>query len=110
MIKIATLFFFLLMSSGRLLSQLNYVDSLKNELRTSQNDTLQMVLCSLLCALYQRNSYDSTLFYSEKQFHLAQRLNYKLDVAYALDNIGYNMYYLSNPKALQTLLEGVRIA
>ena len=67
-------------------------------------------LYSLLCSSYQSGSYDSALFYSEKQFQLAQQLNYKLDQAYALDNIGYNMYYLSNPKALQMLLEGVKIA
>jgi len=88
----------------------SYIDSLKNELGTCRNDTFRLVLYSNLCNAYQNKSYDSTLSYSEKQFALAKQMGYRLDEAYALDNIGYNMYYLSNPKALQMLLEGLKIA
>ena len=108
--KIIALFFFVLTATPRLSAQLNYVDSLKNELNTSHNDTLNLVLYSLLCLGYQNSSYDSALLYAQKQFQLAQQLDYQLDQAYALDNIGYNMYYLSSPKALQILLTGVKIA
>jgi len=108
--KNIALFTFLLLASTRLCAQLNYVDSVKNELKLTQNDTLKLVYYSLLVTGYQNSSYDSSLFFAEKQFQLAQHLNYELDQAYALDNIGYNMYYLSNPKALQMLLEGAKLA
>ena len=108
--KIIVLFFFVLTATPRVSAQLNYVDGLRNELKTSHNDTLNLVLYSLLCLGYQNSSYDSALLYAQKQFQLAQQLDYQLDQAYALDNIGYNMYYLSNPKALQILLSGVKIA
>ncbi len=108
--KIIVFYLLVLPSVPGLFAQLNYIDSLKDEIKTSQNDTLNLVLYSLLCSDYQSSNYDSTLFYSQKQFQLAQKLNYKLDQAYALDNIGYNMYYLSNPKSLQILLKGVKLA
>ncbi len=108
--NIIAFFFFLLILSPKLSAQPNYIDSLKNELKTAQNDTVRMVLYSLLSFGYQQSNYDSALFYSQKQFQLAQQLDYELDQAYALDNIGYNMYYLSNPRALKILLMGVKIA
>jgi signal transduction histidine kinase len=101
---------FLLVLLAPLSAQQSYIDSLKNELETCRNDTFRLVLYSNLCSAYQNKSYDSTLSYSEKQFALAKQMDYRLDEAYALDNIGYNMYYLSNPKALQMLLEGLEIA
>ena len=108
--KIIVLLFFLLALSTKFFAQLNFIDSLKNELKNSENDTLNLVLYSLLCMGYQSKNYDSTLLYSKKQLEVAEKLNYKLDQAYALDNIGYNMYYLSNLGALQMLLKGVAIA
>ncbi len=108
--KIITLFLFLIVLSPEFYAQQNYIDSLKNKLKSAQNDTLQMVLYSLVTFSYQSSNYDSALFYSQKQFKLAQQLGYELDQAYALDNIGYNMYYLSNPGALKILLMGLKIA
>jgi two-component system, NtrC family, sensor kinase len=107
--NIAALLFFIGLPFA-VFAQLNYADSIKNEIRTCQNDTLKMVLYSILGSVYQRESYDSSLSYSQKHYQLAKMLNYKLDEAYALDNVGYNMYYLSNPTSLQILLEGVKIA
>jgi two-component system NtrC family sensor kinase len=108
--RIIVLLFFLLLLSTKFFAQQSYIDSLKNELKNSENDTLNLVLYSLLCMSYQSKNYDSALLYSRKQFQLAQKLDYKLDQAYALDNIGYNMYYLSVPGSLQMLLKGAEIA
>ena len=108
--KFIVIFFFLLMLPGRFLAQSNYIERLRNEVKSSNNDTLRLVFCSLLTQNYPGSNYDSKLFYSEILLQLARKLNYKLDEAYALDNVGYNMYYLSNPKSLQTLLEGLNIA
>ena len=106
---IGTLLFILWLSSSPF-AQLHYIDSIKNEIRTTQNDTVKLVLYSMLAATYPTGGYDSALVSAQRYYQLAKKLNFKLDEAYALDNVGYNMFHMSNPKSLQFLLEGVRIA
>ena len=104
----AVIFFFALVPAA--FAQVSYIDSIKNAIRISKNDTDKLVLYSKLSVTYSAERYDSALISSQQYYQLAKGLNYKLDEAYALDNVGYNMFHVSNPKSLQFLLEGVRIA
>src|SRR3954447_10748319 len=93
-----TLLFILLLSfSVSFISgQQNTVDSLKHELETTKNDTLRLVLLTLLSNRYLDKKYDSVVFFAEQQLLLAQKLNYKIDEAYALDIMAESMLHLRN--------------
>ena len=89
--------------------QQNMVDSLKHELETTKNDTLRLVLLTLLSNRYLDKKYDSVVFFAEQQLLLAQKLNYKIDEAYALDIMGESMMHLHNTRILETILKGIKI-
>jgi two-component system NtrC family sensor kinase len=109
--KSLALFFILFVSMGKLIGQQNYIDSLKYELQITQNDTLRLVLLTRLGGKYYYNSkYDSSLFFSQQQMQIAQKLNYKIDEAYALDIVGSCMFQLNYSRSLETLLKGEKIA
>ena len=107
--KILFAFILLFQLDSFVTAQVNNADSLKNDILRTDNDTMRLVLYSLLGNLYQI-SYDSSLMYTRKAFSIAEKLNLKLDQAYTLDIIGYDMYHLNNPAALEILLEGVKLA
>jgi two-component system NtrC family sensor kinase len=93
------------------LSKAASVDSLKQALHATTNDTLRMVLSSnIQLYYYYDNNWDSTLFYSEQFLQLAQKLHYRLDEAYAYDVLAIYMRSLVHPQTLETLLKAVRIA
>jgi two-component system NtrC family sensor kinase len=106
-----TLSFILLLSFAVsfISGQQNQVDSLKHELETTKNDTLRLVLLTLLSNKYLDKKYDSVLFFAEQQLPLAQKLNYKIDEAYALDIMAESMQHLRNTRILETLLKGIKI-
>ncbi len=106
-----TLLFILLLSFtvSFVSGQQNTVDSLKHELETTKNDTLRLVLLTLLSNKYSDKKYDSVLFFAEQQLPLAQKLNYKIDEAYALDIMAESMLHLRNTRILETLLKGIKI-
>src|SRR4051812_12929678 len=85
--------------------QQNMVDSLKHGLETTRNDTLRLVLLTLLSNRYLDKKYDSVVFFAEQQLLLAQKLNYKIDEAYALDIMGERMMHLYNTRILETILK-----
>jgi hypothetical protein len=93
-------------------AKLSTIDSLKNELNTTSNDTLRLVLANELRFNYffKTANFDSTLTYSKLIFTLAQKLHLKIDEAYALDLIGDVLNYQHNPNTLQTFFNGVKIA
>ncbi len=88
------------------------IDSLKQALFTTTNDTLRLVLTNELRYNYFKvnTNFDSTLIYSRQVFALAHRLGYKIDEAYALDMIGDILNFQHNENTLETFFKGVKIA
>ena len=88
------------------------IDSLKQALRSTTNDTLRMVLTNNIQNYYfiSNNNLDSALFYSKEFLQLTQKLHYKIDEAYAYDAMGLYMSFLAHPQTLGTLFKGIRIA
>jgi hypothetical protein len=69
----SSLFIFLFSFALNFISgQQNTVDSLKYELETTKNDTLRLVLLTLLSNRYLDKQYDSVVFFAEQQVLLAQ--------------------------------------
>ena len=88
------------------------VDSLKQALKVTTNDTLRMVLTENIQNHYYfvNGNLDSALFYAKQFLQLTQKLHYRIDEAHAHDVVGIYMSFLSHPETLQTLLKGVQIA
>jgi tetratricopeptide (TPR) repeat protein len=93
-------------------SQAAPVDSLKQALHATTNDTLRMVLANNIQNYYYfvNSNLDSAIFYSKQFLQLTQKLHYRIDEAYAYDVVGIYMSFLPHPQTLETLLKGVRIA
>ena len=102
------------MLSGQILSlsQEAPIDSLKHEFESTSNDTLKLVLVNQLRYFYffEKGNLDSALVYSKQLLPLTQKLNYKIDEAYAMDLIADIMNYQNNQKTLETFFKGVEIA
>ena len=83
------------------------IDSLKQALSATTNDTLRLVLSNELRYNYflVNTNYDSTLIYSRQVCALAHRLGYKIDEAYALDMIGDILNFQYNENTLETFEE-----
>jgi two-component system NtrC family sensor kinase len=92
--------------------QQRIIDSLKQELQATTNDTLRLVLANELHYIYllKRINYDSAIVYSKQSFALAHELGYKIDEAYALDMIGDILNLQHNEHTLETFFKGVKIA
>ena len=93
-------------------SEQRTIDSLKQALLATSNDTLRLVLANELRYNYflVNTNYDSTLIYSTQVYDLAHILGYKIDEAYALDMIGDILDFQHNENTLETLFRGVKIA
>jgi two-component system NtrC family sensor kinase len=88
-----------------------YLDSLKTEINTSENDTIKLVRLRNITRVYSEINPDSTLSYANRLLSLSQKLDLKLDEANALREIGYAQMNLGNyPRSLQTTLNGIKIA
>ncbi len=87
-------------------SQSMPIDSLRQALQSTTNDTLRMVLTNNIHNYYfiLNSNLDSALFYSKQFLQLTQKLDYKIDEAYAYDAMGLYMSFLAHPQTLQTLL------
>jgi signal transduction histidine kinase len=86
------------------------VDSLKNELHRTSNDTMQMFIYRCLGFHYQETNRDSSLYFHEQQLALARKLQLKLWQADALDQAGWELSYMKNyPRSLQYFLDGLKI-
>ncbi len=93
-------------------SQAAPVDSLKQALHATTNDTLRMVLANNIQNYYYfvNGNLDSAIFYAKQFLQLTQKLPYRIDEAYAYDVVGIYMSFVPDPQTLETLLKGVRIA
>src|SRR5204863_1997119 len=91
--------------------QKKQLDSLRLALKTATNDTLRMEIYWALGFNYMEIKNDSALYFHEQQLLLAKKLKLKLWEADSYDFAGYALNLLGNyPKALQYLLQGIKIA
>jgi uncharacterized membrane protein len=88
------------------------IDSLKQELTTTQNDTLRLVLANALRYNYffKNGNFDSALVYSKQVLALAQKLGYRIEEAYGWDLVGDILSFKHDQNTLQTFFNGVKIA
>ena len=84
------------------------VDSLKRELRQTNNDTTQMIIMGILADAYAEINPDSCYLYASGMQIRAKRLSLKLEEVVALNNMGYALVSLGNyPRSLQILLSAI---
>jgi two-component system, NtrC family, sensor kinase len=90
--------------------KLEYIDSLKQELRHAEQDTSRALLMAELGSIYRMLS-DSSILYGQKALELSKKINYPKGEALALYALG-NLYRLEGdfPKAMNNLLNGLHIA
>jgi signal transduction histidine kinase len=120
MIKIATIsILFLFFCRGGFAQQNPYwedwskdqIDSLQSAWTKVHNDTLRMAIARSLGFYYQEKDRDSSLYFSEQQLALADKLHQTLWQADASDQLGYVLAQMKNyPRSLQCFLEGISIA
>ena len=84
-IIIAAVLFCFIFHSVR--AQLTLVDSLKMEIRATTNDTVRLVLLSKLTSHYFELDFEQLGIYSKPMLHLAKKLGYKIEEAYAMQLI-----------------------
>lgn len=103
------LFYFAI--SGKGVAQQALMDSLKQELVHTENDTVRLVIFGSLANLYSEAIPDSSYRYADAMLGLARKMGYRLEEAYALGEIGYSLGNVGNyPRSLQTLLSAISIA
>jgi len=91
--------------------QLFDVQSLKLRLTFTSNDTLRIGMLDSLALAYSEVHPDSSLYYSDEEINLSQKLGYRLSEAFAMNNKGYALLNMGNyPGALGVLLAGLQIA
>ena len=116
-------FFLLLLSLGSTPSVLNAqntlfdkpvkqkLDSIRNVLHQTNNDTLKMSAFRDLHFYYSEMNRDTALYFAEQQLLLSQKLHQKLWEASAYESIGYVTQIMGNyPKAYEALSNALRIA
>ena len=87
-----------------------YIDSLKNETHNSKNDTTSLILLGKLADVYSEINPDSSYHYAGEMLTLTQKLDFKLEEAYALTQMGYALLNLGNyPRSLQNILSAISI-
>ena len=87
------------------------IDSLKNEIVISNNDTLNTILLGKIADAYSEINPDSSYHYSNRMLVLARKLNLQPEEAYALIEIGYAQLNMGNyPRSLQNMLAAISIA
>jgi two-component system NtrC family sensor kinase len=92
-------------------AQQSKIDSLQHEAATTQNDTLKLILLGKLSNIYTEINPDTAYHYSEKMLSLARKLDFQLEEAHALAEMGYALLNMGNyPRSLQTFLSGLSIA
>ncbi len=91
-------------------AQQNKLDSLHLLLQNTANDTIRMDVNRQLGFYYYSINTDSSSFYLAKCLSLTQELNLKLYEAGILSGQGYALCWSNYPKALELLLQAVKIA
>ena len=91
-------------------AQQSYIDSLKNEVNISKNDTINLILFGKVADIYSEINPDSSYHYAAKMHAIAKRLQFRLEEAFALNQMGYALLNKGNwPPALQNILSSIAI-
>ncbi|MES1219277.1 MAG: hypothetical protein ABUT20_27475, partial [Bacteroidota bacterium] len=91
-------------------AQQTNIDSLKNELQLSKNDTISLLLLGKITDAYSEINFDSVYIYAQKMQAVSQKLNLRLEESSALNNIGYALQNKGNyARSLQYLLASIAI-
>jgi len=92
-------------------AQQSYIDSLKNEIRISRNDTINLILLGKIADVYSEINPDSAYHYADKMLAVSKNLGLKLEEVYALNQMGYALLNKGNyPRSLQTLLSAIALS
>jgi len=92
-------------------SQQYFVDSLLQSFLNTRNDTAKMQSAGSLADHYTELKPDSAYYFAEQELAIAQKLGYKLNEVYALQQMGYAQMNLGNfTHSLKNLLSGIAIA
>lgn len=87
------------------------IDSLRNELGSTRNDTTRLSLAYLLEDAFTEVNPDSALLYAELIQQLAIKLRLRLEEIYAMGKIGYALQNKGNyARSLQTYLTAIALA
>ena len=95
------LFIILNLQFATIFAQQTTLDSLKQIIATSKQDTNKVKTLNIIVNEYQKINIDTSLIYAEQSLELASQLNYKKGMAVAYRNIGITYKYLGKYK--QTL-------
>lgn len=93
-----------------LTAQQTNLDSLKNELQQSKNDTASLILLAKISDAYSEINFDSVYVYAEKMLAASKKLNLKLEEVTAMNQLGYALLNKGNfPRSLQIFLTALTI-
>jgi len=99
------------MSTATLFAQSESIDSLKQEIELTSNDTTLYICLDALAGAYLETKPDSSLYYVEKALATARKLNLKMYEAFTLGKKGYAQLNKGNyPGSLRTFLSAIEIA
>jgi signal transduction histidine kinase len=92
-------------------AQLPNIDSLKNELEKSKNDTTSLLLLARISDVYAEINFDSVYVYAEKMQALAKKLSLRLEEISAINNLGYALLNKGNfARSLQYFLTAIALS
>lgn len=87
------------------------IDSLKNELAHSKNDTAIMLLLGNIADGYSEINPDSSYLYGNKMLTITKKLDLRLEEIFALCQMGYAQMNMGNyPRSLQTLISAISLS
>jgi two-component system NtrC family sensor kinase len=87
------------------------IDSVRNVLKTSNNDTVRVDALVRLSNYYKFNRPDSAIYYSTEALTLANQIKYEGGIIDALNFLSLSHITLGNyPRALQIALQGIKLA
>src|SRR6202035_3592262 len=86
-------------------AQARYIDSLQNNLKITQNDTMKLMQLIALAEVYSETKPDSSFYFTEQLLTVSQKLKFRLHEAYAYSQMAYALLNMGNyPRSLQILL------
>lgn len=87
------------------------IDSLRAEIQNARNDTLRVVLLSIMAEAYAEISPDSSYYYGNQLATLSRTLQFRLNEAEGELRMGYALLNMVNyPRSLQAFLSALAIA
>lgn len=110
MSKLIIFLLFFLPGCARAQSSRDKIDSLRLVVKSTSNDTIRMDALYKLGQSFNIINDDTTVHYLEQSLQIAQRLKLKLNEALILQNWALPEVWNNYPKALELLLDAMKIA